>query len=61
MADLLEEKQRINEAENCIIQVTDDYNAIQKDIKVFGKKVEALEKINPDIRERLKQRAIWGK
>ena len=49
------------EAENCIIQVTDDYNAIQKDIKVFGKKVEALEKINPDIRERLKQRAIWGK
>ncbi|MBQ1175353.1 MAG: hypothetical protein IIX56_03015 [Treponema sp.] len=49
------------EAENCIIQVTDDYNAIQKDIKVFGKKVEALKKINPDIRERLKQRAIWGK
>ena len=49
------------EAENCIIQVTDDYNAIQKDIKVVGKKVEALKKINPDIRERLKQRAIWGK
>ena len=49
------------EAENCIIQVADDYNAIQEDIKIFGNKINDIEKINPGIRERLKNRAIWGK
>lgn len=49
------------EAENCIIQVADDYNAIQEDIKIFGNKINDIEKINPGIRERLKKRAIWGK
>lgn len=48
------------EVENCVNQISSDYAAIQEDIKIFGEKVNKIEKLRPGVRERLKERAIWG-
>lgn len=49
-----------NEAENCVNQMSIDYSETQKDIKIFGEKVNEIEELRPGVRERLMERAIWG-
>lgn len=49
-----------NEANKAFLKLADDYTNIQTDIKIFGEKANALERIRPGAKARFLERIQWG-